>query len=121
MNFKTPRRIGTLSNGKNLYEVPEGTQREAKVLTDRRGGKNLSQEDSSSTDEDSSVEATQEITMGVEEDDDKEKIFRQECLDWLALNGKALFALEVSKFLVKERKLNATKRTQTLSKSGLLV
>jgi len=118
MNFKQPRRIGTLANGKNLYELTEGSE---KVLTDRRGGKNLSKEDSSTSDEDSSVEATQEITMGVEEDDDKEKIFRQECLDWLALNGKALLALEVSKFLAKERKANSSKRTATLSKSGLLV
>jgi len=117
MNFKQPRRIATTKNGKNIYEGDA----EAKVLSDRRGGKNLSQEDTISTDEDSSVEATQEITMGVEEDDDKEKIFRQECLDWLALNGKALLALEVSKFLAKERKAAAPKRTATLGKSGLLV
>lgn len=77
--------------------------------------------DTSTSDEDSSVEATQEITSAMEEDDCKEKIFRQECLDWLALNGKALLALEVSKFLAKERKSNAKPRTATLNKSGLLV
>lgn len=119
MNFKQPRRIGTLKNGKNIYE---GTE-EARVLTDRRGGKNLSQDemDTSSSDEDSSLEATQQYPTEVEKDDSQEKIFRQECLDWLALNGKALFALEVSKFLAKERKVSAQQRTQTLSKSGLLV
>jgi len=105
MNFKAPRRISTNKDGKNIYK-----------------GVNEDEMDTSSSDEYSSVEATQEIAAEVEEDDSKEKIFRQECLDWLALNGKALLALEVSKFLAKERKSTVGKpRTQTLSKSGLLV
>lgn len=119
MNFKQPRRIGTLKNGKNIYEGDA----EAKVLTDRRGGKNLSQDemDTSSSDESSSMDATQQYITEVEKDDSQEKIFRQECLDWLALNGKALLALETSKFLAKERKSSAKPRTATLNKSGLLV
>lgn len=104
MNFKQPRRIATNKDGKNIYR-----------------GVNEDEMDTSTSDEDSSLEATQEVTVQVDEEDSKEKIFRQECLDWLALNGKALLALEVSKFLAKERKSTAKPRTQTLSKSGLLV
>jgi len=105
MNFKAPRRISTNKDGKNIYK-----------------GVNEDEMDTSSSDEDSSVEATQELTNEMDQEDSKEKIFRQECLDWLALNGKALLALETSKFLAKERKSTAAKpRTATLSKSGLLV
>lgn len=108
MSFKPPRRVSTIDkNGKTSFRGPP-IEAEDEM-------------DTSSSDESSSLDATQQYTPEVEKDDGQEKVFRQECLDWLALNGKALLALEVSKFLAKERKNSTKQRTATLSKSGLLV
>lgn len=62
------------------------------------------------SDDDSDTTTTED--WGMEEDtspeqlgdDLKEALFRQEVRDWLSLNGKALFGLESSKFLTKQRK-----------------
>jgi len=65
-------------------------------------------EESISIDESDSVSTTEEFS--VEEDDTMfEAVFREQCKIWLDLNGKALFALEVSRFLAKERKNNNSK------------
>lgn len=71
-------------------------------------------EDPIEIEEDSSVSTTEEFSM--EEDNMLEAVFRDECKEWLALNGKALFALEVSRFLAKERKSHDVK--PKLAKSG---
>lgn len=52
--------------------------------------------------DDDSLSTTDELSM--EEDNFKEAVFREEVQTWLALNGKALFALEVSRFLAKQHK-----------------
>lgn len=68
-----------------------------------------------SDDTSDSVSTTEEFSM--EEDDWGEKVFREECKSWLALNGKALFALEVSRFLAKERK-NSTPTKPSVPRTG---
>lgn len=70
--------------------------------------------------EDSDTSATEEFAMeedGSESlDEFDEQIFREECRNWLALNGKALFALETSRYLVKQSKQHGVK--PVLARSG---
>jgi len=68
-------------------------------------------------DEDDSLSTTDELSM--EEDSFKEAIFREEVAQWLALNGKALFALETSRFLAKERKSHSVKPTLSRTRGNV--
>jgi len=70
----------------------------------------------------SSASTTEEYAMEEDglDDSTREQIFRQEVSDWLALNGKALFALESSKFLTKQNKsVHAVK--PVLARTGAMV
>lgn len=107
MDFKVPRRTSPTSKNAKSQSIPV------------KDSSTETEEDSSSSDQDTNMEATQDLGMAL--DDAREAVFRSEATEWLALNGKALFALEVSRLLAKERKAGALKRTATLSKSGLLV
>lgn len=100
MDFSGPKLVRTKKNGKNVYECADRHD-----CDQYRAAQ--TQMASSSSEEDDSVDPTQDFQM--EEDDTREAILRQEYRDWLALNGKALFALEVSKFLAKERKSHSVK------------
>jgi len=64
-----------------------------------------------------SISTTEELSM--EEDSFKEAIFREEVAQWLALNGKALFALETSRFLAKERKSHSVKPTVSRTRGNV--
>jgi len=64
-----------------------------------------------------SISTTEELSM--EEDSFKEAIFREEVTQWLALNGKALFALETSRFLAKERKSHSVKPTVSRTRGNV--
>lgn len=57
--------------------------------------------------EDSSLDTTEEQSM--EDDNCHEEILRDECKTWLALHGKALYSLELSKHLAKEKKSHNVK------------
>jgi len=73
----------------------------------------------------SDLSSTEEYAMETSEDEFDEGIFREECRQWLAINAKPLFSLELSKHLAKQsardKRYAKTTVKPILSRDGRMV
>lgn len=78
-------------------------------------------------DEDSSsdLSTTEDYAMEESLDEFDEEVFREECREWLAINAKPLFSLELSKHLAKQASRDKQLRKHAvkpiLSRDGRMV